>query len=211
MKKNLLLAFAFTAFSSAAMAQSLSIGPEVGVNFNKLNTDFSGITTSSIIGFRAGVTAHLGWGKLAIEPGLFYASKGGEMEIANTTKAENKLNYLEIPVLVQYQIIKVGPAKIFAGLGPVANFGLSGTTVSTDLTKNPPVEGPESDIEFGSDATDFAKGTDFGLMINAGAQFMGFFVRPYYQMGLSNISNSSVASMKNSCFGVSVGWLFGKN
>jgi hypothetical protein len=209
MKKNLLLAFAFVMFSAAAMAQSLSIGPEVGVNFNKLNYDVSGIDESSVVGFRAGVTAHLGWGKLALEPGIFYASKGGGTKTAGTSEDEIKLNYLEIPVLLQFRVIKLGPAKIFAGLGPVANFGLSGTNVSTDLTKNPPVE-TTSDIDFGSDAGSLS-GTDFGLMFNVGAQFMGLFVRPYYQMGLSNLSNVSGLSVKNNCFGVSVGYLFGKN
>jgi hypothetical protein len=214
MKKNLLLASAFVMFSTAAMAQSLALGPEVGVNFAKMNFDnpSSSFDESGVVGFRAGLTARVGWGKLALEPGIFYASKGGVGETSlagvKVAKYENKLSYLEIPVLLQYRLIKVGPAKIFIGAGPVANFALSGTTTVTDFTTATP-KITEGDITFGSETGNLSS-TDFGLMFNAGAEIMGFFLRPYYQMGLSNISSTSGTTLKNNCFGVSIGFLFGK-
>ena len=67
----------------------------------------------------------------------------------------------------------------------------------------------EEDVTFGDGAGEF-KRTEFGLQGIAGFQLnSGFLIGVSYDLGLTNISNTSdEGSLKNRVFGVSVGFTF---
>lgn len=212
MKKILLLTATIATISATANAQ-VRFGPEVGVNMNSLHYDIGGISLdeSMNIGLRAGVIADIPFGNLALQPGVFYSMKGGKSKLSFAGfEAEDNmiLNYVEIPVLLQYKFA-AGPGKIFVGLGPVASIGVSGKDKSTTNVTGTE-ETVETDVEFGSDSTQM-KRTDFGLMVDAGYELdMGLYFRPFYNLGFGNLSNIDGFEVKTRTFGISVGYLFGK-
>jgi hypothetical protein len=125
-----------------------------------------------------------------------------------TAKIKNTINYIEVPVWLQYKH-KIGPGRVFAGLGPSVGYALNGKTkvsasafgISSDSTGK---------LTFGSDSTD-VKRLDYALNFNVGYQLsMGVFIRFFYSLGLANLSNDTSFDTKNRSFGVSVGYLIGK-
>lgn len=214
MKKLSLLAASALLFVGTASAQ-LKFGPEVGLNINKLDYDAAG-DESTNMGLRIGAVMDIGFSKFSVQPGIFYSMKGGEADHsigAASIERNTNLGYLSVPLLLQYKIA-AGPGRVFLGLGPVANIAVTGET-KTSTTVAGGTSKTEEQIDFGSDPGQFDR-TDIGLMFNIGYETdMGLFIRPFYEMGMSNIYNAPAAStiqtIKNSTFGLSVGWWFGDN
>lgn len=216
MKKALLL-LGFAALTTQQASALFKIGPEVGLSFNKMTYSGSGTaglspTISSITGFRAGITTDIGIGPIAVQPGIFYSAKGGTQAADflgfATITLKNKVNYLEVPVWIQYKQ-KLGPGKAFIGLGPSVAMALNGKSTFSGTVLGTSADSTY-DITFGSDSTDMKK-LDYAVNFNIGYQLsMGVFVRFFYSLGLANLSNDPAFDTKNRSFGVSVGYLIGK-
>ncbi|MCD6062937.1 MAG: Uncharacterized protein K0R82_848 [Flavipsychrobacter sp.] len=210
MKKLLTLAASALLFAASANAQ-LRYGPEIGLNINKFDFDPDLGDESTNMGLRIGaamdicLTSHL-----TIQPGIYYSMKGGEIDgslLGSTFEQSWNLGYIEIPLLVNYYI-DAGPGRFFLGLGPTAGIAVSGEVKDAVTTGGVTVK-DEQEIEFGDAAGELDR-TDIGLMFNIGYDFdMGLFIRPFYNMGLSNLSNDTGVEVHNRTFGIGVGWWFG--
>ncbi len=153
-------------------------GIKGGVNFSNLYTkdvDDNNVLT----GFNLGVFAKLPVASfLAIQPELYFTTKGGESTYNNAFvngTARFSLNYIELPVLA---VVNIG--KYFnVHAGPYAAFLLSGkTTNKSNVTL--------FDFEDNLDTDDFNK-LDFGVAAGIGADLggVGFGVR--YNYGLTTV------------------------
>jgi hypothetical protein len=216
MKKALLL-LGIAAITTQPSFALFKIGPEVGLSFNKMTYSGSGTagfapTLSSVTGFRAGITTDIGISHIAVQPGIFYSAKGGTQSanffgLAAVT-LKNKVNYIEVPVWIQYKQ-KLGPGHAFVGLGPSVAMALNGKTVASGSALGIAADSTYN-ITFGSDSTDMKK-LDYAANFNIGYQLsMGVFVRIFYSLGLANLSNDAAFDTKNRSFGISVGYLIGK-
>ncbi|WP_276133230.1 porin family protein [Polluticoccus soli] len=211
MKKLFLLAASACLFAVSANAQ-LRYGPEIGLNVSKFDFDPDMGEESTNIGLRIGaamdicITDHF-----TIQPGIYYSMRGGESDftlLGNDVEYNVNLGYIEIPLLAEYYI-NAGPGRFFLGLGPTASIAISGKTKTITTTPGGVESKIEDDIDFGSDINQLDR-SDIGLMFNVGYDFdMGLFIRPFYHMGLSNLSNNSTFDAHNRTFGVGVGWWFG--
>lgn len=211
MKKLLLLAASACLFAVSANAQ-LRYGPEIGLNINKFDFDPDLGEESTNMGLRIGaamdicITDHF-----TIQPGIYYSMRGGESDaniLGSTVEQSVNLGYIEIPLLAEYYI-NAGPGRIFLGLGPTASIAVSGNFKTKTTTPGGIEIKDEEDIDFGSDPGQLDR-SDIGLMFNVGYDFdMGLFIRPFYHMGLSNLSNDSAIDAHNRTFGIGVGWWFG--
>src|ERR1700754_4003136 len=120
MKKIFLLAAAIglSYFSNA----QITYGVKGGLNLSTVGgKDVSG--TSSLVGFHVGVQAGIPLtGAFNLQPELFYSAEGAKMKIGTdfdgdqivTTTAKARLNYLNLPVLLQYRhasgfLVQTGP------------------------------------------------------------------------------------------------------
>ena len=211
MKRIFLLATLAMLFAQVTMAQ-LKFGPEVGLNINKFDYSIAA-DESNNLGLRIGLTTDIGLGKLSVQPGLFYAMKGGESDYVDAftnsqVEVNTNLGYIEVPLLLQYKI-NAGPGMIFLGGGPTASIAVTGEQKVSTTPPNGSTTKEEQSIEFGSGITQMDR-ADIGLMLNIGYELNGgFFVRPFYNMGLSNLSNVGGITVKNNTIGISVGYLFG--
>jgi hypothetical protein len=190
MKKITTLVFACL-LGAVAYGQGLSGGIKAGLNLANQTIKSSGYTTSPsfLPGMHAGAyvtwmfTEHLG-----LQPEVLYSAQG-----AKNGDYKFKVNYVNIPVLVRYNVNDL----LSFHAGP--QFGV--------LTSAKAVSGSNE-----SDVKDQVKGSDMGIAAGVGIDLpmkLNFSFR--FIQGLSNINDASSVTQKNYNLQLSVGYtLFGK-
>ncbi len=215
MKKVLITAiaglFGFAGFTQemAVTANRTTFGLRGGVNFQNINgkdaldNDLdNGITTGINLGVNAEIPVGTG---SYFQPGILYTMKGAEQK---NTDNKTKLSYIEIPLNFVYKPV-LGTGNMLLGFGPYVAFGVGGKTKFNDV---------KSDIDFVSDyepnnsAPQF-KRFDAGGNLLAGYEFINkLSFQLNAQLGLVNInpeiSSSDKTKLRNTGFGVSLGYRF---
>ncbi|WP_296705456.1 porin family protein, partial [Algoriphagus sp.] len=160
MKKFLFLAL-FIGLISTANAQ---FGARAGLN----SSNFSDTNFSHKQGFHLGAYYRIQLGVIDIEPGLQYSKKGYEgNEDISQIEVNERLNYIDIPVLVRFNIIET--VNIFAG--PQASVLASRKYELGNIT---------------STSTDVIRGYDIGAVVGVGINLpLGFNVQASYDLGLT--------------------------
>jgi len=219
--KKIFLSILLIAAISPVFAQTVKFGISGGLNESILSiqNNPSNNNSSRLAGFNAGIFSDIDFGKISIEPGLFYTTKG-KNNISSATdaisgaifysKSQVTYSYLQLPVNVLYNI-HVGAGKFFVGGGPYLAYGLSGKGKgTTTVTQNGATTTNDENytLTFGSTDND-VKRFDFGLGALGGFQLNnGVSINVGYQRGLTNIENTSTNTVKNNVITVSLGYAF---
>ncbi len=211
--KKILLGCAFLTLMTAAFSQNARFGIQAGTAIASQQAKQSGvsITSDSKVGFTVGVLSDISITEnFAFQPSLNFTQKGSKFNVndgSESMEATQTLNYIELPLNFLYNA-PAGKGKFFAGLGPVVNYGISGTA-----KVKMGGESMSDDISFGSNEDeDNYKPFEFSGNVLAGYEFSnGVFVAANYNAGLSNIAvgGDSDNSIKNRHFGVKLGFKFG--
>ena len=184
MKKVFLLIVAVASF--ATIQAQTKFGIKAGANLANFSGDVDG--NKMKIGFNAGGFAKIGLTEsLSLQPELVFSAQGAKFEDEGE-EAKYKLNYLNVPILVQYNF----KGGFYAETGPQIGFLMSAKAEDVDVK-------------------DAFKSTDFAWSIGAGfltqANF-GFNAR--FNLGLANIlEDSDDAKVKNSVIQIGVFYAFG--
>ena len=129
---------------------------------------------------------------LILQPNLLFSPKGNKLSTSNSSLTA-KINYLEIPINLLYKpdgIVSIGGGIYLAS-------ALSGT-FSNMLYSYQPIE---KDITFEKDYQRF----DYGLNFCLGIELLkGLALNANYSLGLVNIANDGVSTIRNSAIGVSL-------
>lgn len=176
-------------------------------------------------GFNIGFLANLPLnqsGNLALQPGIFYMSKGRKFQqVFDTTvvhtdtlnyKSNFYTNYIDIPFNLTLKLPMSKKAKFFLSAGPYVSFFYSGKT-NTELLVAPTdtslkfTKG-EDDIEVGK-GVNKAKTFDFGVNGRIGFELGGVILSGFYSQGLSSFFEAGYdGKFKHQVIGASVGfWL----
>lgn len=177
---------------SAVNAQhSVRWGVKAGANFATINTESSAPDWGSRTGIHAGLLAHIHLSKTwALQPELVYSVQGSKNKVGNQTQVNN-LNYVNVPVLVQYMFdngfrLQTGPQ-----VGFLANANtkiVNGThTTNTDLYNK----------------TDFSWSFGGGYLSNIG---LGIDAR--YNLGLTDVYKPGAMKESNSVFQLGLFYMF---
>jgi hypothetical protein len=235
MKKCILFISFVIGGLSAANAQTLMGGPEVGLNISTISQQVNGSKRSNemLPGLKIGGVLDIGaTSHFSIQPGLYFSMKGYKNDYTRTvvlnkltyTEYYNEtimLNYLEIPINFLYKSGLYSGGRFFVGGGPYVAVATNGK-IKTELTRelqsggdgSSVKETKEHNLDIGTNvAHDDIRPADAGLNLTGGYEFRsGLFVRGNAALGLANIQPSGNAntSMRNMTIGVSVGYLFGK-
>ena len=193
--RKIFLTVALLSLCSIAFAGP-GLGIKGGANFATQNakSNFPGvdISTSNITGFVGGVYVNWFFGdKIAIQPELLFSRKGSDSEYTMGTSplqsSTNKLTYIDIPIVLKWQIIKY--FNIHAG----PQFSI--------LTKAEMDDGYTVE-----DIKDDLKNSDVGLIIGAEANLpLRLNVTARYIFGLSNVSDMDEIEIKNTTFQLTLG------
>lgn len=209
MKKQSNFLYALTLFISAsfgvASAQSSTVvGPEFGikggVNMSNLYSDSDDINDENALwGFNAGVFAAFPIAdNVFIQPEILYTTKGAELDYesdAITGAAKFKLNYIEVPLLVRFNLTE--NFNIHVG-------GYASYLVNAKLT-NETENGDDFEFDEELDADDFER-FDAGLSAGVGVDFNPISIGLRYNYGLTTVgkerdflgSNYTFPDAKNS-------------
>ncbi len=186
----LIMLFSF----SSAYSQSLSAGIKIGANLNKItgqsfNDQFS-------FGYQAGAFVNVGLGqKWSIEPELLFTQTNVDTSSQFSTVYKNisfntvnhiKLNYLNIPVLLQYKLSPMLALQV----GP--QFGILMQT-DKNLLQN---------------SQNAFKHGDLSILAGLQIKVTRFVIYGRYVIGVNNISNIPVQdSWKNQAIQIGVGYV----
>lgn len=203
MKKILLTAVLGIALAFGSHAQ-IALGVKAGLNFNQSSIGYaqSGASAQDLAnqrtGFHFGVFGTINIGPIGIQPEAFYSAQGGKID-EQSVKGEIKTGYLQVPILVRFNFLKL--LNIHAG----PQFGmLLNETLKGDL----------------DDAVDQALSNDISLVGGVGVDLpFGLAATIRYVKGLNKMfevdpdwasadPGFSISSGKNDIVMVSVGYRF---
>lgn len=171
----------------------MSIGIKGGANLYNIDNNNS-VTYDSKVGFNVGLLGHIHVAKhFALQPEIQFSTQGAKYDLDNSTTKLN-LNYINVPVLVQY----MWDNGFRLQAGPQAGFLISAKSRNN---------GNSVDIK------DNFKPLDLGVSFGAGyihpSTGIGIDVR--YNLGLSNINKNSDVNSTNRGLQLSLFYIFGHN
>jgi hypothetical protein len=193
---------------AAYAADASSFGVVAGVNIDSVNlkgTDATGVDSGSKAGVYAGVFAVLPLSSMfAIQPEVAFSEKhftvtntSGGTSITNPFTAEEKWNWIEVPVLARISFWRSGDNRLFVLAGPAVSFR-AGATEETG--------GASSDVK-----TD-VKSTDVSLIGGLGFEVSHFGIEVRYDAGLTDLNKDNGLgddlTVKNRAFRVDATWRF---
>lgn len=179
---GMLAAFLITSTSTAQHSSSpsgkVNLGIKAGINMYKISSDDNTVY-EQITGFHLGLIGHIHLdSQWAVQPELVYSSQG-----AKTGGAEQNLDYINVPVLLQYMFDN--------------GFRLQA--------------GPQLGILVRADNKDDLNSIDLG--IGLGVSYVvpstGFGLDARYNYGLSNINKSDAVKYYNRGVQLGVFYIFG--
>ncbi|HQQ02848.1 MAG TPA: porin family protein [Bacteroidales bacterium] len=195
--KRIILLLGFAIITAQGFSQ-ISFGPKIGVNLNRLSTDFdqtiTDIKNESKTGLQIGAFLRIG-GKTYIQPELLYSSRGGKFTgIPKGSTDESEYTYsidaIDIPILVGSKVLNMPFVKLRVFAGPVASFFLD----------------KEMKIDDIKDEQEVMKDCAWALTLGAGVDVLMFTLDLRYEFGLNNISDVEHQSVKNNLFNITLGW-----
>jgi hypothetical protein len=189
------LVFLFTMPNPVFGQMGITKGVKAGLNMATItgdDVDMGTISPGTRMGFSVGGFVILDLpGMLGVRPEVLYSMKGA---IYDTPAGDAiiKLDYVEVPVLLQYDLMLPGPVSPVFFAGPALAFNLSAKAESPD--------GTEEDI-------DDIKSMDIGAVVGAGVILNGkITVDLRITLGLSTIDDSDdEADVKNQVISLMAG------
>jgi hypothetical protein len=208
MKRIFLLAVMAVAVT-AMSAQGL--GLRGGVNMSNLSGDDAPEDSKMLTGFHIGLDYEIAVAPdFYFAPGLLFSTKGTKVEESEgdaSAEAKVILNYLEVPLNLVYKPL-LGEGNLIVAFGPYLGYGIGGKW-KVEGSEGGTNVSFEEDIKFGSDDEDDFKALDLGANISFGYMFAGgLSVQLNTQLGLISIANGDDASVKNTGFGLGLGYRF---
>jgi len=191
----LLTAILITGAASAQNINSpkghINFGIKGGANFYNINND-NNVTYDSKIGFNLGILGHIHVAKhFALQPEIQYSTQGAKYTDDNGNNTY-KLNYINVPVLLQY----MWDNGFRLQAGPQAGILVSAKAENNGIT---------GDIKNSFKPLDL--GVSFGASYIHPSTGVGIDAR--YNLGLSNINENSDVKSTNRGFQLSLFYIFG--
>ncbi|MGB1206005.1 MAG: porin family protein [Chitinophagales bacterium] len=200
----------FLCCHKATLAQTFEI--KGGANFMNVSekNDVTIGTYKTNIGFHLGADVDIPINTyLSIEPSVLLTTKGLLFVTAYpaiSKRTSTKIYYLEFPLLLKANraVGEYKETKLSVMAGPYIGFGVNGRTCIAKQAKT--VE--KSSFGLGK-GTDY-KQLDTGLTFGAGIQLKMTTLEVSYDVGLVNIYNDQIITLKNRVLKFSVGYSFGR-
>ncbi|PVD50028.1 PorT family protein [Terrimonas sp.] len=193
MKKIIFLSV-FTAAAFIGQAQ-IKFGIKAGANFSKFSGEdakIEGLSPKFRTGFAGGGFVNIGLNEMfSVQPEVLYSMEGTTYKQSGDKPATYKTDYINIPVLVQYN----NPSGFYAETGPQIGF-LTSAKIGYD--------GNSADIKEGFKNINFSWGLGVGYKLSNG---LGIGAR--YNLGLTKIADNDDANIKIGGFHVGLSYTFG--
>jgi hypothetical protein len=193
MKQFTVLLLLVSLFAGMAFAQLPSFGLKGGINMaNIYGSDAGRYSSKMKLGGIGGAFICLDLMALKLQPEVLYSQKGFKWDYAGTNVTE-RLDYLEIPVLLKFSFGKIVVPSIY--FGPSIGVLLSAKESAQSQT-----------VDF----KEFCNSTDYGLVLGAEIKTPAkLSVEARYNLGLGNVFKPILSvqpEIKNSAISVMLGY-----
>ncbi len=189
--KKILLAVCLLLLTATLMAQpTFDLGLKAGVNFSKVSFDIDDYSAESITKSHVGAFSRIGFGRIFVQPEIYFTGKGGDLT-SNVLTTATSFNFksVDIPVLLGLKIIKSKTVGLHIVAGPVfSNITSKEVTGVEDIDES------------------FYKNHYTGIQYGIGADILFLTVDARMENGLSNFYTLPSASGKNNTFMLSLGF-----
>jgi hypothetical protein len=195
--KKIALIFSIMLISTLSWSQAqFSIGLKGGPNFASINTkEGPGENYKSRTGFHVGAFALIKLTKIGIQPEILFSQQGSKLSTSGKD-FETNFTYFNVPIILKLYTI----AGINLQLGPQFGFVTKAERDYFDAQSNSVKT---------EDIKSKLKGSDMSVAIGAGWDLpFGLTIDGRYNLGLSDINDSSGESVKNQVWQFSVGYKF---
>ena len=208
-------------FSTEKVDNPLTIGVRAGGSLSTFTGDGTD-GLNSRFNFNVGVNVDYSiMESFGIQTGLYFTTKGAKQDneysyydkyhytISETTKYNPM--YLQIPVLASYRYYINDNLSWEFNAGPYFAFGIGGkikkegAVTATDGYNSATVPYEEEEADFFNDGTN---SFDMGIALGTGLTYNKFYFGIQYEIGMTNIYDSSDYSVKNSNFAFNIGYNF---
>ncbi|KIO53450.1 porin family protein [Flavobacterium hibernum] len=212
MKKTMLILYTlFIGVTVMAQNDKVKLGVKAGLNISSLTFDESELSSSSKTGFTAGVMVEIPLAKnFSLQPELLYSQQGTktsffDQDVTNSNfKGRIELNYLNIPLMLKYYVIK----GLSIQAGPQIGLLLKANSKYQDNFL-----GYENQESF--NLKKYSNGIDTSINFGLGYQFKDKFYTDFrYNISYSNVFKDGDANyfinhdMKNRVFQITIGYFF---
>ena len=195
----------FSLYAGAQVHWAIKAGGQVTTASYKINS--TKIPANSINGFNAGIVAKVYFDdKVAFVTGIQYNAKGFTVTTQpGDTQRTYRLNYADIPVMLQIDLSKKRGEGLYCKLGPSIGVGISGKEIYTDKYGR----------RVHNKAILSVTGNHFGLFDASLNATLGYsftqklFAEAAYAYGIGNIDNDPDGpNIKSRVASVSIGYFF---
>ncbi|MBN8677743.1 MAG: PorT family protein [Chitinophagales bacterium] len=198
MKSIFSFLFVVLFFSSlqAQMSDGFRFGLKLGVNGSNVYDDANAADIKKRVGVTGGIFAQLPLGgkRLSLRPELLFTTKGAAYDYLNNKNPDIKINYLELPLSLEYHLF--GVVNLHAG-------GYASLLASGD--------GDVSGVPGQLEKTSF-EDFDFGWHVGTGLDIGGLGLHFRISRGLKNVGNQSASALlgdlKNSAWALTLSYGF---
>ncbi len=170
------------------------LGFKVGINGSSLYDDANASDKKSRTGITGGVFAQVPFakGRMSLRPELLFTTKGGAYDFFNGDRTDFKINYIELPLSLEYRLM--GFINLHAG-----GYASLLASANGDIEGIPPTLKRANFEAF-----------DFGWHAGAGIDFGGIGLHFRLSRGLQNVGSQSPAQLfgdlKNSTWAVTLSY-----
>jgi len=204
--KNLSFLFYLSLFSFTSVAQ-VNLGIQAGGNLSTMdftyNDEYKNVEVNYTSGFIGGIVAQfISRPHAGIQAELNFSQKGWiqkDTTMGNNIKYDNKLDYIELPILSHINIGS-GDFRGLFNIGPYIGYALNRKGTVTDLNTG---ESETYDYTFD---TDLDNRIDFGLLVGLGVEYRFSFgkvaAETRYSFGFSDLDKRKIRQSEVSQFRV---------
>ena len=211
MKKITIIILVSVLVASSAQSQ-VTLGARAGYNLTNVYQKYENRSIKGLLewksGFQLGVLVDCALlDDLSVQPGIIFSQQGmkGYTELDGVkTKLTFNMNYIQIPVNIQYKSDSGNFIKLFQA-GPYLGYGIGGKMKGENTIEGKPENFSEK-IKFGTDNDADLKAFDFGLGVGAGLEIGHFQAGLGYNFGLVCLTQN--AKSKNLGMVFTITYLF---
>jgi len=159
-----------------AGAQLVSFGVVAGASLSTFTGDLA-TDAKNNTGFLAGAFVRVGALGFAVQPGVFYVTKGAKFDDVGQGSGNTKLDYIQIPVVIRLSL----PMHLYVGAGLAVGFKL-GCKISLESAGS----SSSADCPDATATTIGPKSTEYSGIAEAGFNFGKFSLGGRADVGISN-------------------------
>jgi hypothetical protein len=187
-------------FATVAVPRTLDagIGFKAGYTSASLSLESSTplpFSFGSLSSFAGGLSFEAGLGFFSIDPEILYVRMGVRYEVDELNSLEFRNDYIQVPVLLKFTVIPVGPIRPFLCAGGYGAYLIKAKGVME-----------EGGVPTEEDMSDNYQRFDYGVVGGLGVAFklpgIGLSIEGRYTYGLQNLVKDPAPgdSMKNQCW-----------